>query len=59
VKRTSQLDFGLGHDADSAYQWDTKRKLVGLAEVCAPPSAFLVLPWNYHHLLFTQEAGKI
>uniref|UniRef100_A0A8C4N8E9 Mediator of RNA polymerase II transcription subunit 11 n=1 Tax=Eptatretus burgeri TaxID=7764 RepID=A0A8C4N8E9_EPTBU len=39
VNRTSQLDFGVGPDADPAYKWDTKRKLLSLLEVCALPSA--------------------
>ena len=29
-------------DADQAYQWDTKRKLFSLVEVCAQLSAVLV-----------------
>ena len=32
-----------GPDVDPAYQCDTKRKLFSLAEVCALPSAILVL----------------
>ena len=39
MTRTSRLDFVLDPDAFLAYQWDTKRKLFSLAEVCAPPSA--------------------
>ena len=41
--RTSGLDFG----SDPAHQWDTKRELFHLAEVCAPLSVillFAVLP---------------
>ena len=33
--RTSGFDFGLGLDPDPTYQWDTKRKLFSLADVCA------------------------
>ena len=39
MTRTSQFDFGLGPDADPAYQCDTKRKLFSAAEVCALTSA--------------------
>ena len=35
---TSQFDFGSGPDPDPANQWDTKRKLSSLAEVCDLPS---------------------
>ena len=42
VNRTSQLHFGVGPDADPAYKWDTKRKLLNLLEVCALPSAVVV-----------------
>ena len=35
-------DLISGPDSDPADQWDTKRKLFILAEVCAPPSAVLV-----------------
>ena len=31
-----------GLDKEPAYQWDTKRKLFSLAEVCTPPSAITV-----------------
>ena len=43
VTRTSRFDFGEGPDADSVFQWDTKRKLCSLVEVCAILSAVLVL----------------
>ena len=43
VTRTRGLDFGSGPDADPACQWDQKRKLFCLAEVCALPRAILVL----------------
>ena len=39
---TSRLDFGSGTAADLAHQWDTKRKLFRLLEVCTLPSAILV-----------------
>ena len=42
MTRTSQLDFGSGPNPDAAYQWDTKRELFSLAEVCALPSAVVV-----------------
>ena len=42
MTRTSQFDFGSGPDPDPGHQWDTKRKLVSLAEVCAPLSGVLV-----------------
>ena len=42
MTRTSRFDFGSGPDPDPAYQWDTKRKLFSLAEVCALPSDVLV-----------------
>ena len=38
MTRTSGLDFG----SDPAHQWDTKRELFHLAEVCALPSAVLL-----------------
>ena len=38
MTRTSGLDFG----SDPAHQWDTKRELFHLAEVCALPSAILL-----------------
>ena len=45
MTRTSRLDFGSGPDPDPAFQWEKKkRKLFSLAEVCALPSAILVLP---------------
>ena len=40
---TSRLNFSSGPNPDPAYQWDTKRKLISLAEVCSPPSALLFL----------------
>ena len=40
--RISWLEFVVRPDADLAYQWDTKRKLFSLAEVCTPPSTVLV-----------------
>ena len=43
MTRTSGLDFDSGTDPDPAYRWDTKLKRFSLAEVCAPPSAVLVL----------------
>ena len=43
VTRTSQLGIVSSPDPDPAYQWDTKRKLFNLAEVCAQPSTVLVL----------------
>jgi len=42
VTRTRRFDFGSGPDGDPAYQWDSKRKLLSLAEVCALPSAVLI-----------------
>jgi len=42
VTRMSRFDFGSGLDPDPASQWDAKRKLFSLVEVCAPPSAVLV-----------------
>ena len=42
MTRTSLFNFGSGPDTDSAYQWDRKRKLFSLAEICALPSAVLV-----------------
>ena len=42
VARTSRLDFGLDTDPDPVYQWDTKRKLFTLAQVCARPSAVII-----------------
>ena len=39
MTRTRRLDFGSGPDPDPAYQWDTKRKLFSLVEVCVLRSA--------------------
>ena len=38
VTRTSRFDFGSGPHPDPGYQWDTKRNLLFLSEVCTPPS---------------------
>ena len=38
------VDFGSGPDADPAYWWHTLRELFSLADVCALPSAVLILP---------------
>ena len=43
VTRTSRLYFRSGPNTDLTHQWDTKRKLFSLVEVCALPSAILVL----------------
>ena len=43
--RISRLHFGSALGADLTYQWNTKRKLFSLAEVCALPSAVPVI--NY------------
>ena len=40
---TSRLNSSSGPNPDMAYQWDTERKLISLAEVCALLSAFVVL----------------
>ena len=42
VMRTNRLNFSSGPDADPAHQWDTKRKLIILADVCTLLSARLV-----------------
>ena len=42
MTRTSRFDFGSDQDTDPTFQWETKRKLFSVAEVCAPPSAVLV-----------------
>ena len=42
MTRTIRLGFGEGPDPDPAYQWDTKRKVFSLAEVCTPPSVIVV-----------------
>jgi len=42
VTRRSRLDFGSGSDPDPASSWDTKRKLLSLAEICAQANAILV-----------------
>ena len=42
VTRTSQLKFNSGPNPDLAYQWDTQRKLINLAEVCSRLSALPV-----------------
>ena len=42
MTRTSSFDFGSRPNPDPAYQWDTKRKLFSLADVCAPPYAVIV-----------------
>ena len=42
MTRMSQLNFSSGLNPDPAYKWDTKLKLISLAEGCALPSAFLV-----------------
>ena len=42
VTGTSQLDSSSDLDPDLAYQWDTKRKLFSLMEVCALSRAVLV-----------------
>ena len=41
VTTTSQFDSGSGPNPNPAYQWDTKRKLFSLAEVCTLPSETL------------------
>ena len=35
-------------EADPSYQWDRQRKLFSLAEVCAPPSAVIVVSGLLH-----------
>ena len=40
--RSNCFDFGSGPNPDPANQWDIKRKLCSLAEVCALLSAVLV-----------------
>ena len=42
MTRTSRFDFSSGPNPDPAYQWDTKRKVISLVEVCALPSALVV-----------------
>ena len=61
---TSRFDFGSSPNPDPAYQWDTKRKLIRLAEVCAPLSAvlvpnfiWLVLSFCLLHLFFFVTLG--
>ena len=47
-----------GPDADSASQWDTKRKLISLVEVCALPRADLVVyifPFNKSYSYLNSE----
>ena len=39
---TSGFNFSSGPNPDLAHQWDSKRKLISLVEVCALPSALLV-----------------
>ena len=43
MTRTSQLNYTSGQIPDPADKWDTKGKLISLAEVRALPSALLVM----------------
>ena len=43
VIRTSRFDFGSGPDQDQTYQWDEKRNLFNLTEVCGLPSILFLL----------------
>ena len=42
MTRINKFEFGSSPDPEPAYQWDTKRKLFSVEEVCAPPSAVLI-----------------
>ena len=42
MTRTSSLNFNSGPNPDPADQWDTKCKLISLAEVCTLSSVLIV-----------------